>query len=200
MTDPKVPALGDVQHYPIGDVKPAEENPRIISDQAVDMVARSLTEFGWQQPLVVDAEGVLIAGHTRLQAAQQLKLRSVPVVVADGLTPEQVRAYRIADNRTSDYSSWDFQALTLQLDDLADDFSDVLGLADWDAVLQDYEDAQGDGTRDNNGVGLDLPEAEQGYLTSAHQITVVFETAVAKADGMETIMDMPGVADVRDKR
>lgn len=68
MTD-KVPALGNVQQYPIADVRPAPDNPRIISEQAVEMVARSLTEFGWQQPLVVDADGVLIAGHTRLQAA-----------------------------------------------------------------------------------------------------------------------------------
>ncbi|WP_193118452.1 ParB N-terminal domain-containing protein [Brachybacterium tyrofermentans] len=199
MTD-KVPALGNVQQYPIADVRPAPDNPRIISEQAVEMVARSLTEFGWQQPLVVDADGVLIAGHTRLQAAQQLKLRQVPVVIADGLTPEQVQAYRIADNRTSDYSSWDFQALTNQLDSLADDFSDVLGLADWDAVMSDFDTAQDDGTKANNGIGLDLPDAELGYLTSAHQVTVAFETAAAKADGMVTIMDMDGVADVRDKR
>ena len=111
-----------------------------------------------------------------------------------------MQAYRIADNRTSDYSSWDFQALTNQLDSLADDFSDVLGLADWDAVMSDFDTAQDDGTKANNGIGLDLPDAELGYLTSAHQVTVAFETAAAKADGMVTIMDMDGVADVRDKR
>ena len=94
----------------------------------------------------------------------------------------------------------DFQALTNQLDvPRGRSFSDVLGLADWDAVMSDFDTAQ-DGTKDNNGIGLDLPDAELGYLTSAHQITVAFETAAAKADGMVTIMDMDGVADVRDKR
>jgi len=80
----------------IDDIRPYERNPR-INDQAVDAVAASLAEFGFRQPIVVDEDGVIIAGHTRWKAAKKLGLAKVPVHVATDLTPEQVRAYRIAD-------------------------------------------------------------------------------------------------------
>ena len=82
----------------IDDIRPYERNPR-INDQAVDAVAASLAEFGFRQPIVVDADGVIIAGHTRWKAAKKLGLAKVPVHVATDLTPEQVRAFRIADNK-----------------------------------------------------------------------------------------------------
>ena len=88
-----------VEQWKIGDVKPYEHNPR-INDHAVDAVARSIQEFGFRQPIVVDEDGVIIVGHTRFKAAQKLGLETVPVHVAKGLTPAQVKAYRLADNRT----------------------------------------------------------------------------------------------------
>lgn len=131
--------LGPVKAFPIGTVRPSADNPRKIPQSAIDVVAKSIGEFGWQQPIVVDAEHVVIAGHTRLLAAKKLRLATVPVVVAKHLSPEQVRAYRIADNRSGDFTSWDFTELTAQLDELAEDFSDVLALANWQAIVADYD-------------------------------------------------------------
>ena len=89
----------------IEQVKPYERNPR-INDSAVDAVAESLRQFGFRQPIVVDADGVIICGHTRWKAAQKLGLAKVPVHVATDLTPDQVRAYRIADNKTGELSTY----------------------------------------------------------------------------------------------
>lgn len=136
--------LGEIKTLPLKSLTPSPDNPRIITGAAVDLVAQSISRFGWQQPIVVDADMVIIAGHTRHRAAQQLRLKTVPVVVADNLTPEEVRAYRIADNRTGDFSSWDFPELVSQLDDLSDVFSDVLGLADWEAIVTEFEETHGD--------------------------------------------------------
>jgi len=105
---------------PIDEVIPYERNPRVIPESAVLKVAASIREFGWRQPIVVDAAGVIIVGHTRLKAAQHLGLEFVPVHVADGLTSKQVKAYRLADNRVGEETSWDLPALSLELDDLAD--------------------------------------------------------------------------------
>ena len=104
----------NVKLTPIDDIRPYERNPR-INDQAVDAVAASLQEFGFRQPIVVDADGVIIAGHTRWKAAKQLGLAKVPVHVARDLTPEQIQAYRIADNRTGELAEWDFEILPIEL-------------------------------------------------------------------------------------
>lgn len=149
-----IPSLGTVKLLPVTEIKPSPDNPRKIGAAAVDVVAKSLAEFGWQQPLVVDTAHVLIAGHTRLLAAKKLGLANAPVVVADNLTPAQVKAYRIADNRSADFTAWDFTALTQQLDELAADFSDVLALADWESIVTDYEALVADAA---NGV---LPGAD----------------------------------------
>ena len=86
---------------PIEDVIPYDRNPR-HNDRAVDAVARSIEEFGFRQPIVVTEDYVIIAGHTRWKAALKLGLKTVPVHVAHGLTPEKIRAYRIADNKLSE--------------------------------------------------------------------------------------------------
>ena len=105
--------------WPIERVKPYERNPR-LNDQAVDAVAASLTEFGWRQPIVVDADGVIVVGHTRWKAAKKLGLTQVPVHVATDLTPEQAKAYRLADNQTATIAEWDKEFLPLELADLKD--------------------------------------------------------------------------------
>jgi ParB-like chromosome segregation protein Spo0J len=107
-----------VIQVPIENVIPYERNPRNNID-AVDKVAASIREFGWRQPIVVDEGMVVIAGHTRLMAAKQLGLKDVPVHVAIGLTPEQVKAYRIADNRVGEEAEWKNDLLKLELEDLA---------------------------------------------------------------------------------
>lgn len=98
----------------IDEIRPYENNPR-VNDGAVGAVAESIREFGFQQPIVVDRDGVIIAGHTRYKAARKLGMTEVPVVVADNLTDEQVRAYRLADNKTGEMAEWDFSALEEEL-------------------------------------------------------------------------------------
>lgn len=108
-----------VRYLPLSELKPYEKNPRDNS-KAVSKVEKSLTEFGWRQPLVVDKDMVIIVGHTRYQAAKNLGMNTVPVVVADDLPPEKVKAYRLADNKTSDFSIWDNKLLLEELTDLSD--------------------------------------------------------------------------------
>ena len=103
----------------IGTIRPYEKNPR-HNDDAVDAVAASLEQFGFRQPIVVDGDGVIVCGHTRYKAAVKLGLAKVPVHVAKDLTPEQIRGYRIADNKTSDLSDWDYDILPIELSELQD--------------------------------------------------------------------------------
>jgi len=98
-------------------IRPYEGNPR-LNDQAVEAVAKSLREFGFRQPIVVDGDGVIICGHTRWKAAQKLGLKQVPVHVATDLTPAQVKAYRVADNQTASLAEWNYDLLPLELKDL----------------------------------------------------------------------------------
>lgn len=129
-----------VQYVPLSNLKPYDKNPRDNS-KAVARVAKSLTEFGWKQPLVVDKDMVIIVGHTRYQAAKSLGMDSVPVVVADDLPPEKVRAYRLADNKTSDFSIWDNKLLLEELSDLSefDVFTGFDESEQFDRVLDEKE-------------------------------------------------------------
>jgi ParB-like chromosome segregation protein Spo0J len=106
-----------IEIWPIGRVQPYPGNPR-LNGGAIDAVAKSLREFGWRQPIVVDRDGVIVVGHTRWLAAKQLGLAEVPVHVAGDLTPAQAKAYRIADNQTTTIAEWDMDLLPLELADL----------------------------------------------------------------------------------
>lgn len=106
-----------VEDWQIKDVKPYANNPR-NNDDAVEATANSIKEFGWQQPIVVDKNGVIIVGHTRLKAAKKLKLKQVPVTVAENLTDEQVKAYRLADNKTGELADWNEDLLASELEEL----------------------------------------------------------------------------------
>lgn len=108
-----------VEEVDIEIVKPYENNARYNED-GVDVVANSIAEFGFKQPIVVDENNVIIVGHTRLKAAKKLGLATVPVVVANDLSEEKVKAYRLADNKTAEFSDWDFDKLEVELDELAD--------------------------------------------------------------------------------
>lgn len=127
----------------IGELKPYKNNPR-LNEGAVDMVAESIKAFGFKVPVVIDKNCEIVAGHTRYEAAKKLKLKKIPCIVAEDLSDEQVRAFRIADNKTSDFSIWDNKLLLEELSELgedlftgfitSDDFDDVLDESDKDAV------------------------------------------------------------------
>lgn len=108
----------NVTEVPISDIKPYTANPRVISEQAVSSVANSIQTFGWQQPIVVDAHNFIIAGHTRFLAAKHLGMETVPTHKAVDLTPEQVRAYRVLDNKLNELSDWDEELLDKELQSL----------------------------------------------------------------------------------
>ena len=110
-----------IEKVKIGKVKPYNNNPRDISKAAIEKVTLSIKEFGFQQPIVVDKNNIIIAGHTRLEAAKQLKLKEVPVVVAKNLSDNQAKAYRLMDNRSGQESNWDKKLLELELSLLNDE-------------------------------------------------------------------------------
>lgn len=136
-----------IQWRSINDVHPYQNNPR-NNDEAVEYVANSIREFGWQQPIVVDADSTIVAGHTRLKAAKMLGMETVPVVVADNLTPAQVNAYRLADNKVAEAATWDIEALAVELEGLEVDFD--MTMFDFDAGIsidgfgEDFELPDGD--------------------------------------------------------
>jgi site-specific DNA-methyltransferase (adenine-specific) len=101
------------------DLLPYANNPR-HNDNAVEAVASSIKEFGFKVPIIIDKDNIIVAGHTRLKAAQKLGLQAVPCIVADDLSPEQIKAFRIADNKTAELSEWDFEKLESELQELAD--------------------------------------------------------------------------------
>lgn len=113
----------EVQEMRLDEIRPYENNPR-KNDEAVQAVANSIREFGFKQPIVVDADNVIIVGHTRYKAAQELGLETVPVLVASDLSEEQARAYRLADNKTSELAGRDFTALAMEMSKINMDMSE----------------------------------------------------------------------------
>jgi DNA modification methylase len=158
----------------IDSIKPYENNPR-INASAVDAVAASIREFGFRQPIVVDGDNVVIAGHTRLLAAKKLGLTKVPVHVATDLTPEQVRAFRLADNQTASLAEWDYDLLPLELAALKDANFD-LGLLGFDAdeLMRIMDPTITDGLCDPDDVPLPPDAATTGpgdlWLLGRHRL------------------------------
>ena len=126
----------DVIEKKLKDIKPYEKNPR-KNDSAVDAVSNSIREFGFKVPVVIDKDGVIVCGHTRYKAAKKLGLKAVPCVVADDLTDEQIKAYRLADNKVSELAEWDFNILGEELEGIFD-----IDMSDFGFDLTEEEDAQ----------------------------------------------------------
>lgn len=114
----------EIVWLPIEAVSRYENNPR-NNARAVEKVAASIHEYGWQQPIVVDPQRIIIAGDTRYQAAQLLGVKTIPVVVAYDLSPEKARAYRLADNKTSEFATWDDQKLAAELQAIMDSIGTI---------------------------------------------------------------------------
>src|SRR5436305_370351 len=108
-----------IEHVPVAQLRPDPRNPRTHAERQITQIARSIKTFGFNVPVLADREGNLLAGHGRVQAARRLGLRDVPVIRLEHLTPEQARAFSIADNRLAETSSWDDRLLAEVLRDLA---------------------------------------------------------------------------------
>lgn len=150
-----------VEYKNVADLNPYENNPR-INDGAVDAVAASIKEFGFKVPIVVDSDGVIVTGHTRLKAAKKLGLDTVPVIVADDLTPEQVKAFRLADNKTGELAQWDLDKLEIELDGI-----DEIDMGDFgfDMNLEDESDDDVEPI-DDEGIGGTIPQEHKMKIDS----------------------------------
>ena len=139
-----------IHHLKTSDVRPYEKNPR-KNDEAVDVVAKSLEEFGFQQPLVLDADNVIVVGHTRFRAAKKLGLETVPCLVAGGLTDEQINAYRIMDNKSAEYASWHDGLLVQEMTSLLE--------ANYDLELTGFSNIE----LKDMGLDVDLGFVDEGF-------------------------------------
>lgn len=128
---------------PIGWLTPYENNPR-NNDEAVEPVANSISEFGFKVPIVATSDGEIINGHTRWKAAKKLKLKTVPVIIADDLTEEQVRAFRLADNKVAEIAQWDIELLLDEIESIGNVDMALFGFTDSDYTLDDFDDEDGD--------------------------------------------------------
>lgn len=120
----------------LNDIKQYENNPR-KNDEAVKYVAESIKEFGFKVPVVLGKEGVIVIGHTRWKAAKSLNIKEVPCTIADDLSDDQIKSYRLADNKVSEFAKWDFNILNLELDELLDFDMSTFGF-EIDEVIDEY--------------------------------------------------------------
>lgn len=120
----------------IEEITPYENNPR-INDAAVDAVANSIRDFGFKNPVIIDKDGVIVCGHTRLKAAKKLGLKTVPCIMADDLTEDQVKAFRLADNKTAELAEWDINLLDIELTEIDDSVDmELYGFYDEDSQIE----------------------------------------------------------------
>ena len=169
----------DIVNRRLTDIHPYENNPR-FNDEAVDAVAASIQEFGFKVPIVLDSEGVIVAGHTRWKAALKLQLEEVPCVVADDLSPEQIKAFRLADNKVAELAYWNEEALAKELEEIADIDMSAFG---FDGEESDLGDEMED---DTYTAAVNIPQYEVTWKkqTIAEMLdTEKADTLIAKIQG-----------------
>ena len=147
------------------DLKPYEKNPR-HNEEAVKYVAKSIKQFGFKVPIIIDKNNVIVAGHTRYKAGLELGLETVPCIIADDLTPKQIKAFRLADNKVAEKSYWDFDLLNEELADLKIDFNMSDFGFNFDENLP-FDDSGNDGGDIKGGKSKDdlYPDGESGMLS-----------------------------------
>ena len=168
----------NIQFIALSELKPYEKNPR-NNEKAVDKVAESIKQFGFKVPIVIDKDNVIVAGHTRYKAAQQLGLNKVPCIIADDLTDEQIKAYRLADNKVAEFSEWDFDLLNDELEELSN-----MDMALFGFELDDIE-IEAEPSEDNYEVELpEEPKAKLGdiYILGNHRLMCGDSTSVTDVE------------------
>lgn len=163
----------------INDLKPYGNNPR-INDDAVEKVAESIKQFGWKVPAVIDKNNIIVAGHTRLKAAQLLGITKIPCIIADDLTEEQINAFRLADNKTAEFASWDLDKLAAELAEIEDidmaSFGFEFAEEDDDEIIED----------DFEEEIPEEPKSKQGeiYKLGQHRLMVGDSTSAADVQAL----------------
>ena len=167
----------------VSELTPYTDNAKVHDAKQIANVANSIRRFGWQQPLVIDENGVVVIGHCRLLAAKKLKLTEVPVTVASGLTEDEIRELRIADNKTNE-SPWDFDLLRKDIDGLPFEGFDF----EWDGLGEEYEEKE---VTEDDFDEDDIPEeptAKQGDIYQLGQHRVMCGDSTSIGD-VETLMN-----------
>jgi ParB-like chromosome segregation protein Spo0J len=141
----------EIKMIKTSDLKPYVNNPR-FNDEAVELVANSIKEFGFKVPIVIDKNNEIVAGHTRYKASQQLGLKEVPCIIADDLNEEQIKAFRLADNKVGEKAVWNFELLDEELEDIDYDMSEF----GFDELKIDWEDIE-----EINSDNYEKPESEK---------------------------------------
>lgn len=154
----------------IKELTPYEKNPR-KNDDAVQYVAESIKQFGFKVPIVIDKNNVIVAGHTRYKAAKKLKLKTVPCLVADDLTDEQIKAFRLADNKVAEFSEWDFDLLELELKAL-EDFDLDFNLADFgfEDIFEEEEYISAEEIEEDNIEDIEVPQEPKSKTGDIYQL------------------------------
>lgn len=148
----------DIIEMSVDALIPYENNPR-RNDQAVDKVALSISAFGFKVPIVIDADDVIVTGHTRLKAAKKLGLKTVPCIRADDLTDEQIKAFRLADNKVSEFAEWDEEKLLAELEELENIDMSLYGFDELEKGLTQFDEDM------LNELFEDAPEKEKQAKT-----------------------------------
>lgn len=151
----------------VDELKPYKNNPR-KNEKAVDYVANSIKEFGFKVPVVIDENNVIVTGHTRVLASKKLGIKEIPCIVASDLTPEQIRAFRLADNKVSEFSKWDVDLLLTELDDIDLDMNDF----GFSISYIEPEEKENERHRTNDTYNLDLVDFE-GSTNDFWQMPVI---------------------------
>lgn len=157
----------EIVNKKVKDLIPYKNNPR-VNDASVRNVANSIKEFGFKVPIVIDRNNVIVAGHTRHKAAKMLGMEEVPCIIADDLTDEQIKAFRIADNSSSSESEWDIDLLNIEIADLPFDFTDF-------GLYLDEEDFE---KKKDDGTGVDekeIPKMELRAFEHYDYLVFVFD-------------------------
>lgn len=136
----------EIVYIPVSDVKTYENNPRNISENAVNAVAESIKKYGFLVPVILTENNTIVAGHTRIKAATLLKLKEVPCIRATGLTDTEIKAFRLIDNRSAEFTEWDFSKLMSEIQNIPEiDLSEF----DFESLFEEFESETGE-----------IPEAE----------------------------------------
>ena len=161
----------EIRELNVDEIIPYENNPR-FNDEAVEAVANSIKEFGFKVPIILDKDKVIIAGHTRLLAAKRLGMESVPVIFADDLTEEQVKAFRIADNKVGEIATWDYSKLKEELKALQELEIDMSAFGFNPEELDNYEATDDDFNVDIAVQDIVIPKSKLGdvYQLGEHRL------------------------------
>ena len=159
----------EIHDIPIAKLKEYGRNPR-KNDAAVESVAASISEFGFKVPIVIDRNNVIVCGHTRLKAAKQLGMKTVPCIVADDLSDEQIRAFRLADNKVSELADWDFKLLDIELGEITG-----IDMTDFGFELPDDDEYYGD-ERERTYNSVNLHDYDSTRVAGAYDMPVIQAT------------------------